>query len=80
MYGRSLFNGSKGVDSEIPASTDCQKIAQHHVVVTNHFKQRFIKKYLSALQKENSTTIITSVDGKGTDFLVKLKLQEKLCE
>ena len=29
MYGRSLFNSSEGVDSEISASTDCQKLVQH---------------------------------------------------
>ena len=53
MYGRSLFNSSKGVDSEISASIDCQKIVQHHVVVTKHFKQRFINKYVTALQERH---------------------------
>ena len=50
MYGRSLFNSSKGVSSEISASIDCQKIVQHHIVVTNLFKERFINEYLTALQ------------------------------
>ena len=50
MYGRSLFNSSKGVSSEISASIGCQKIVQHHIVVTKHFKQRFINEYLTALE------------------------------
>ena len=53
MYGRSLFNSSKGVSSEISASIDCQKIVQHHIVVTKHFKQRFINEYLTALQERH---------------------------
>ena len=53
MYGRNLFNSSKGVGSEISASIDCQKIVQHHVVVKKHFKQRFINEYLSALQEKH---------------------------
>ena len=31
-------------------------------------------------EKQNSVTIMTSVDGKGTVFLVKLKLEEKSFE
>ena len=50
-YGRSLFNSSKGVSSEISVSIDYQKIVQHHVAVTKHFKQGFINKYLTALQE-----------------------------
>ena len=53
MYGRSIFNSSKDVISEISTSTDCQKYAQHHVVVTKHFKQRFINEYLTALQERH---------------------------
>ena len=53
VYGRSLFNSSKGVSSEISASIDCQKIVQHHIVVTKHFKQRFINEYLTALQERH---------------------------
>ena len=52
MYGRSLFNSREGVDSEISASTDCQEIVQH-VVVTKHFKQRFVNEYLTALQERH---------------------------
>ena len=53
IYGRSLFNSSKGIGSEISASIDCQKIVQHHVVVTKPFKQRFINEYLTALQERH---------------------------
>ena len=51
--GQSLFNSSKDVSSEISASIDCQKIVQHHIVVTKHFKQRFINEYLTALQERH---------------------------
>ena len=47
------FNSSKGVSSEISDSIDCQKIVQHHIVVTKHFKQRFINEYLTALQERH---------------------------
>ena len=50
VYGRSLFNSSKGVSSEISVSVGCQKIVQHHILVTKHFKQRFINEYLTALE------------------------------
>ena len=55
MYGLSLFNSSKskGVSSEISPSIDCQKIVQHHIVVTKHFKQRFINEDLIALQERH---------------------------
>ena len=53
MYGRSLFNSSKGVHSEISATIDCQKIVQHHIVVTKYFKQRFTNEYLTALQERH---------------------------
>ena len=53
MYGRSLFNSSKDASSKISASIDCQKIVQHQVAVTKHFKQRFINEYLSALQEKH---------------------------
>ena len=50
---RSLFNSSEGVDSEISAINDFQKIVQHHVAVTKDFKQRFVNEYLSALEKRH---------------------------
>ena len=53
MYGRNLFNSSKGVSSEISASIDCQKIVQHPITVTKHFKQRFINEYLTAWQERH---------------------------
>ena len=53
MYGQNLFNSSKGVSSEISASIDCQKIVQHPITVTKHFKQRFINEYLTALQERH---------------------------
>ena len=53
MYGQSLFNSSKGVSSEVSARIDCQKIVQHDVVVTKHFKQRFINECLTALQERH---------------------------
>ena len=34
-------------------SIDCQKTVQHHVVVTKHFKQRFINEHLTALQEKH---------------------------
>ena len=53
MYGRGLFNNSEGVDSDISAITDCQKIVQHHVAVTKHFKQRFVNEYRTALRERH---------------------------
>ena len=53
MYGRRLFNSSKGVGSEISASIDWQKSVQRHVVVAKHFKQCFINEYLAALQERH---------------------------
>ena len=53
MYGRSSFNSTKGVSSEISARIDCQNIVQHHIAVTKHFKHRFINEYLTALQERH---------------------------
>ena len=53
MYGRSSFNSTKGVSSEISARIDCQNIVQHHIVVTKHFKHRFINDHLTALQERH---------------------------
>ena len=53
MYGRRLFNSSKGVGSKTLASTDWQKSVQHHVVVAKHFEQRFINEYLTALKERH---------------------------
>ena len=53
MYVQSLFNSSKGVSSEVSARIDCQKIVQHDVVVTKHFKQRFINECLTVLQERH---------------------------
>ena len=50
---RSLFNSSEGVDSEISAINDFQKIVQRHVAVAKHYKQRFVNEYLSALEERH---------------------------
>ena len=52
-YFQCTFNSSKGVSSEVSDSIDCQKIVQHHIVVTKHFKQRFINEYVTALQERH---------------------------
>ena len=83
MYGRSLFNSSKGVSSEISASIDCQKIVQHHIVVTKHFKQRFINKYLTALQErhyQNKTESIKNNIKIGDVVLIKEEKISRLAE
>ena len=53
VYGRSLFNSSKGVSSEVSTSNYYQKIVQHYVVITKHFKLLFINKCLAALHERH---------------------------
>ena len=52
VYGRSLFNSSKGVSSDVSTS-NYQKIVQHHVIITKYFKLLFINKCLTALQERH---------------------------
>ena len=83
MYGRRLFNSSKGVGSKTLASTDWQKSVQHHVVVAKHFKQRFINEYLTALQErhyyQNKTKSIKNnikiEDVHGFEGVIKLSIK-----
>ena len=53
VYGRSLFNSSKGVSSDVSTSNYYQKIVQHHVIITKYFKLLFINKCLTALQERH---------------------------
>ena len=84
IYGRSLFNSSKGIGSEISASIDCQKIVQHHVVVTKPFKQRFINEYLTALQErhyyQNKRKCIKNNIKIGDVVLIKEKISHLKCQ